>query len=274
MPNSLAAASCCSVARRHLVTGVLFVLGLATTVWVVTALRQRSAPEPETVDVLVAAKDLPVGTMITRDDLKDDTVVKVKKVPKGELPPAFVTDKEMLLDKKLTRPYRAEQLFHPQDLYMGLGHPLPPPYNMVSLPGTLSQAGGAIEVGSRVDVLAAVRRGDKLYSFPLLVNMLVVVVGAETTYSTRLDPNLSTVTLALTDKQALALALAKSRGCTLQFMPRPVSTSFEAVKDFDLDKVMKVLNDERNVGVNIVYGLPAEEPIDPAPAPRPVGERP
>src|SRR6185312_5156657 len=52
-------------------------------------------------EVVVAAKDLPVGTMITRDDLKDEKVVKIKKVPKDGLPPQVVMNKDDLIDKRL-----------------------------------------------------------------------------------------------------------------------------------------------------------------------------
>ena len=67
--------------------------------------------------MIVAAKDLPVGTLLSKDELK--TAVKTKKVPKDGLPPAFVTDLNDLTDKRLSRAVRMEETFNPADLSKG-----------------------------------------------------------------------------------------------------------------------------------------------------------
>src|SRR5947209_5113114 len=83
----------------------------------------------EQVDVVVAAKDIPVGTTIPREDL--DKWVKVVKRPKDGLPPQYLTVKEDLIDKRLSRPIRIEETFNPQDLLKGGNITLPPGHNMV-----------------------------------------------------------------------------------------------------------------------------------------------
>ena len=61
-----------------------------------TSQMSGKSSQSEQVEVLVAAKDLPVGTQLSRDDLK--TSVKKRKMPKDGLPPAFVVDENVLVD--------------------------------------------------------------------------------------------------------------------------------------------------------------------------------
>jgi Flp pilus assembly protein CpaB len=201
----------------------------------------------EQIDVLVAAKDLPVGTVISKDDV--DKYVKVKRMPKDGLPPAFVTEKEQLVDKRLSRPLHAEETFNPQDLLKGGAITLPPGYGMVSLPVGVGQAAaGFVGPGSRVDVLATLRLSNRLHSFPLLVNMLVVAVNTQTTIDAGNGgafPNLSMVSFAVKEKEALLLSLAKTRGCNLELLLRHPETSDPNQANDKLDDVIKLLSDER-----------------------------
>jgi len=57
--------------------------------------------------------------------------VKLKRVPKDGLPPQFLTVKEDLLNKRLSRPVRAEEAINPQDILKG-SIPLPEGYDLVS----------------------------------------------------------------------------------------------------------------------------------------------
>src|SRR5262245_37592452 len=93
--------------------------------------QMRAGTHVEQVDVLVAAKDLPVGTNLTREEVEKGGLVKVKKMPKDGLPPAYVVDKEQLIDKRLARPLRAEETFNPQDLTKGGVITLPAGHSMV-----------------------------------------------------------------------------------------------------------------------------------------------
>jgi Flp pilus assembly protein CpaB len=264
-----------SVYRNGVVVVLLVIVGTATAGWVVIA---RPRPAPETVEVLVAAKDLPVGTMLILDDLVGDTVVKVKKVHRGELPPAFVSNRIDLVDKKLSRPVRAGEMFNPQDLNRGGAITLPEGYGMVSL-----QVGGGnarfVGPGSRVNVYAIVRNGNKLYAFQLLVNMLVVAVDTVWNYD-NVGATRCTVSFAVTEKQALILALAKKMDCHLELMLRPPSGTLDSDKDYDIDKVLKILSDDRRATGPPPGPLPYDEPregpasapqpLETAPAPRPV----
>src|SRR5947209_4159252 len=115
---------------------------------------QMSSKQVEQVEVVVATKDLPVGTVFTKDDAKN--YVKMKKVPKDGLPPAYVTKAEELVDKRLSRPIRAEETINPQDLNKGIA--LPEGHDLIAMPVGVSEAvAGLITPGARVDLVATMR---------------------------------------------------------------------------------------------------------------------
>lgn len=231
---------------------------------------QMSAKPIDQVEVVVAAKDLPVGTMLTRDDLKN--AVKIAKRPKEGLPPTSVVNPEELVDKRLSRPIRAEEVINSQDLSKGGVITLPEGHDMVSLQlGAGNAAAGFVGPGSRVDVIATLRLGSKIEAFPLLVNMLVVAVGTETAYSKEgTFPNLNMVSFAVKGKEAYLLSLAKTRGCTIELMLRHPGKSTAADKDFDINRVIDKLSDEKEKSLvsapDTKSGEPTGKPTEPVPA--------
>lgn len=221
----------------------------------------RSA-QVEQVEVIVAAKDLPVGTMLGKDDLK--TLVKTKKLPKDGLPAAFVVDGNDLAGKRLSRAVRVDETFNPGDLVTGGYITLPTGMNMVSMQVSLAQAAsGFVGPGARVDILATVRLQNRTLAFPLLVNMLVVAVDNNVAYSKDgTFANLNTVSFAVDRRQALLLELAKSRGCTTSLMLRHPEDKTEDEK-YKIDDVLKMLQDEGGGGT-VGIGGPGNQPQDDA----------
>ncbi len=208
---------------------------------------QMSAKPIDQVEVVVAAKDLAVGTTLTREDLKD--LVKVVKRPKEGLSPTAVLNPEDLVDKRLSRPVRADETINSADLNKGAVITLPPGHDMVSLQvGAAQAAAGFVGPGSRVNVLATLRLGTELKAFPLLVNMLVVAVDTNVAYvkdSNGTFPTMSMVSFAVKGKEALLLSLAKSRGCTIELMLRHQDKNPDDDKKYNIDEVIKLLSDEK-----------------------------
>lgn len=198
----------------------------------------------ETVEVIVAAKDLPVGTALTKDDLK--TLIKRKKVPKDAVPPMVVETEDELLDKRLSRSIRNEETINKADLSKGGVVTIPPGMHMVAVPLGVPQAvAGFVGPGARVDVLATAQLGNKVVALPLLVNMLVLAVDTQTTYAKDgVFPTLNTISFAVDRKQALLLALAERRGCALKLLLRNPEEKF-ADEGYDIDKVIRLLSDDR-----------------------------
>ncbi len=224
----------------------------------------------EQVDVVVAAKDLPVGTTITRADAPK--MLEIRKMPKDGLPPNYVASMEELYDKRLSRPVRAKETFNPQDLLKGGAIMLPPGHNMVSMPVGVGQAAaGFVGPGSRVDVLATVRLSNKLHAFPLLVNMLVITANSSTVYADNGSgafPNLSMVSFAVKGKEALLLSLAKSRGCTIELMLRNSESDASETNEKRIEENIKLLSSDRDEAA--IKGANGDGTKNPETDPRPV----
>jgi pilus assembly protein CpaB len=244
--------------QKNLVLMVVAVGCGLVAAFLTSQMSARSA-SVEQVEVLVAAKDLPVGTMLSKDELKN--LVKTKKVPKDGLPPAFVTDMTELENKRLSRAVRTEETFNPADLSKGGVITLPPGMDMISLQvGASNAAAGFVGPGSRVDILATARLQNRMVAFPLLVNMLVVAVDTQTTYSQNgTFPTLNTVSFAVDRKQALLLALAKSRGCSLELLLRHPEKNDVAEK-YRIEDVLRMLQDNGNAAS--IGGPNGQQPDD------------
>ncbi|MDB5307632.1 MAG: cpaB [Gemmataceae bacterium] len=223
---------------------------------------QMSAkPQVEMTSVIVAAKDLTVGSQLTKEEMK--TAVKMKQVPKDGLSPQVVLSEEELLDKRLTRTVRADETFNKADLTKNGVVSIPPGMNMVSLPiGVGSAVAGFVGPGSRVDILASFRLQSKITAMPVLVNMLVLAVDTSTAYPQNgaAFANLSMVSFAVDRKQALLIKLAQARGCDLSLLLRnPDDKVNDNDKIYDIDKVIKQLQDEKN-GAKLVNEDPDTVP--------------
>ena len=205
---------------------------------------QMSAKPVEKVEVIVAAKDLQVGTQLTREDLK--TAIKRKTISKDSLPTTIIENEDELLEKRLTRTVRIDEMINKSDVTKGSLVSIPAGMSMVALPINLSAAvAGFVGPGSKVDVLASFRLENKVTVMPILVNMLVLavdvnVVSAENdVYQTT-----SMVSFAVDRKQALLIKLAQARNCDMSLLLRhPDEKENENDKSYNIDDVLKVLVD-------------------------------
>src|SRR5262249_32996359 len=112
----------------------------------------NAKPKIETVEVLVALKELPTRTMITKDNLPK--VAVKKKVPKEGQPQQFVVDENELVDKRLARAIRQDEVFNPADLKKGSVVVFVEGKDIYSLPMSASHAAaGAVGPGSKVDII-------------------------------------------------------------------------------------------------------------------------
>jgi pilus assembly protein CpaB len=209
----------------------------------------NAKPKVEMVEVLVAAKDLPVGTLLAKNDLPK--LVKHKQVPKDSLPTEFVVDENDLAEKRLTKEVSADQLFEPKKLSSKGVIILPEGKHMVSLSiSPQHAAAGFIGPGSKVDILATLKVGNRLNAFPLMIDMLVLAVDTHTTANSKdgTFANMSSVSFAVSQEQALVLSMAKSRGCQLDLMLRHPNTPPDA--KYNIAQVKKILQDESQGGVH------------------------
>lgn len=129
-------------------------VALAVGLAVLAGLRALSPPPPPTVDVVVAARDLPGGLVLTAGDLE------VRQVP-ADLPPGGATaDPSTLTGSTLAAPVRIGEAI--TDLRV-LGEGL-----LAAHPGTVAvpvrvpdaEVPRLLRVGDRVDLVAASSRGS------------------------------------------------------------------------------------------------------------------
>jgi len=211
---------------------------------------------PETFEVLVAAKDLSGGVLSPED-------VKRKALPKGEIGEDLILATEgepkelpkALVGMRLTRAVRANEPIHKTDLSKGGVITIPEKMIMVTLPLSANQAAaGFAGPGARVDIVTSVRLENSTRAMPLLVNMEILAVNGQTIYPPEgVFPNVSSVSFAANQKQALVLELAKSRGCQMSLLlrnPGQVQSEFE--KDYSIEKVHKLLESDKEAATLVV----------------------
>jgi pilus assembly protein CpaB len=177
----------------------------------------------EQVEIPVAAKELPIGTKLHKDDL--DKLITFKKFNKDALPASYTATKEEMADKRLIRTIRAGEAFNPADLTTNAAISPPPGYNMMTFSATPEKGvAGFAGPGSRVDILCSVKmrkQNNKTVVFPLLIDMLVLAIDAHAQYvKDGAFPNLSMVSLAVNNKQASLLHMAINRGADLRLILR------------------------------------------------------
>lgn len=186
-------------------------------------MRGETKKVDDSIEVPVAARDLPVGMKIGKDELKQ--VVAYKKFSKESLPAVYAATEEELAEKRLIRTVRAGEPFNPQDLTTNAPISPPPGFNMITFPATAPEAvAGFAGPGSRVDVIASVQmrsQNNRGIVFPLFVDMLILAIDTNSQFAKDgAFSSLSMVSLAVTNKQAMMLQGALSRGAQMRLVLR------------------------------------------------------
>ena len=207
--------------------------GLAAA-YLTTQMSARPAKAAEqTVAVLVAAKDIPVGTTLKKDGL--DAFLEIKEFTPESVPAQYIALKEELADKRTTRTIRKGDVFNPADVTKFASLSPPAGFNMMSVECSLERGvAGFAQPGSKVDIIAAIpvkqrrRAGDSgggeqvAYVVPLLTDMLVLAVDsqAQVNVESQVVPTMSMVSFAVKPEQTLLLHAAKHRGSDLRLVLR------------------------------------------------------
>lgn len=260
----------------------LILMGVAVGCGLVAAVltaRMNAGPAPiEKVEVVVPAKDIPVGTMLTKEDVAK--LFTRKQMAKDAVPAGIVEVEDELIDKRVARNYSVGEPIKREDLKKGAVVSIPPGYQMIAQPFSVPAAvAGFVTPGSRVDILGTVRLGNKIAAFPILINMLILAVdnNVQLPKDQGTFASLGTVSFAVDQKQALVLELAKVRGCTMTLLLRnPNEPVIEQDQKYNIDEVIKRLQDDKNpadvVPSEDVAPKKTEEPKDDVPAPPPPPE--
>jgi len=215
----------------------MILMGLAVGCGLVAAFLTASLGGPRAevklVDMWVAKINLDQGTLITKDKL-DQYLTKKQVV---EVPENVINDPEKLVNMRLNRSRRKGEPFYPEDLTRKEGLVLPEGMFGLALRVSAEQmSGGFVLPNSHVDILLTENVKGKIVSNIILRSIKVIAVDVLPrrleTVEAIAQP--TTVTLAVTPKQAQIISVAKKRG-ELSFILR----SDDAV-DKDLDEVTPV----------------------------------
>jgi len=168
----------------------------------------------ETVDVIIAKKELIVGTVLDEKEL--ESMIGTQKVDKKNLPPDIINNADELKGKKLNRTLKAGNFFSVGDVGADSGVKLPEGSSKysVKMDGVKAVA-GFVNPGDKVDVILTESQANgKAKSGVILSDMLVLAVDTRNrrTESGEAVQQVSSVSLAVTPDQALYLSSAEKRG--------------------------------------------------------------
>jgi pilus assembly protein CpaB len=167
--------------------------------------------EEEKIEVIVAKKDLPGGTLLEEKFLEDQ--LGTMKLPKSCLPPDVILNPGELEGKKLNRTLRQGNYFSATDVSEDSGIKIPDGMFGYAMK-TDNKALGFIQPGHRVDIILTESLPDgKFQSSMVLRDLLVLAVDTPLGSGGREpDPNSARVCLAVTAEQSLVLSTCQKRG--------------------------------------------------------------
>ena len=229
-------ASCYGSARRTAAVVVMAVaLGVLVPAVVVLGVKASREPPPappaETVDVVVAADELPAGTVFRPGNVEQLTAVKA--IPVAALPEGttLVTSRAELIGKRLTRTAHRGEWLVATDLnrarvvWSGDGNDI----MAFPMPTKTATAEG-VRPGSRVDLIASYSEGSERHVLTLLPDLEVLAVNGVQDLPLRIDATeeRTMLSFAVNQKQALLVALANQRECEFTFVVRRPGASRSA----------------------------------------------
>lgn len=203
--------------RLFIVMALALLSGLAAAWLALNYLRQPENPirsvEPSATEVVVAARDLSLGTVLTAED------VKLASWPGGLLPEGYSASVEEVLGRGvITNVVLNEPLISSKiavkEAGGGLPIVIPEGYRGVSVrvDDVISIAGFVVP-GTRVDVMVTLDQGENPVTKVILQNISVLTSGQVIEQAVNGEPILVTViTMLVTPEQAEELVLAATRG--------------------------------------------------------------
>ena len=216
--------------RTALVLVVALVMATVASYALYLAVQQMPVREVEvnSVPVVVATQDLPVGTLLTVDHLKTVPWPASSPVPGGFATTEDITERGLIAGVLVNEPVTESKLAP-----MGSGGGLPPsiPLGMRAISVRVNDVigvAGFVVPGTRVDVLATVSQGQR-DSMSKVVVSNVQVLTAGTRYDLEQaragEPMPSTVvTLMVTPEEAERISLAATEGQLALTLRNPLDT--------------------------------------------------
>jgi pilus assembly protein CpaB len=214
--------------RLFLIGIVALALGLLVSSIVYNKLGAKNQGGPiQGVDVLVASKDLAVGSKINNDD------VKFVRIPDGSVPANAMRQKTNVLERGVILPISAGEFILPSKLAAdkaGAGLPalIPPGMRAMSVRvNEVVSVAGFVLPGTRVDVLLTGKStgSNDDQTTTVLENVAVLATGQKLERNSAGDPeNAAVITLLVSPDDAQKLTLASSQGKIQLSLRNPLDT--------------------------------------------------
>jgi pilus assembly protein CpaB len=220
--------------KKFLLFGAAWVSALLLT-WFYYA--NAVAPKQQkTLPVLVATRDMPMGTLLKRSDLKMVNYPE-KDIPKGSVSEIARAENRVLMVPLTTNEPVLQAKLSDMTTVEGVSSTIDRGYRAVSVQITeVSGVAGLIQPGSHVDVIFT-RPGTmaEATTSTILQNVKVISTGRTVAIGQAVDPRASkaptaptTVTLVLLPEDAQKLELAKSQGKVSLSLRNPLDSAQSA----------------------------------------------
>ncbi len=177
--------------------------------------RLSGGSAPEKIEVIVAKKELPVGTLLEEKQLEE--LLGTMKFDKGTLPPDVIVNAEELKGKRLNRTLKQGNYFSATDVAPDSGIKIPEGmYKYAIKTDGVKACAGFVQPGDKVDViLTESMNNGKARSGMFLRDMLVLAVDVSQNRREQgqlAQAQVNSVSLAVTSEQSLYLSSAERRG--------------------------------------------------------------
>ncbi len=214
--------------RRILMLFVVAWISAALLTWFLYA-KTQAPKEQKRVSVMAATRDLPIGVMVRKTDLKKVNVLE------GDLPKGALFSEQQALNRVALYPVNANEPLTTSKLSTGTGiegitATIEKGFRAVSVTiNDSSGVAGLIQPGSRVDVLFT-RPGSMAEAITntILQNVKVLAIGRLTQVGQTVDPKapkMPVATLIVTPEEAQKLELAKNEGKISLALRNPLDSS-------------------------------------------------
>lgn len=216
--------------RNILIAVALAVLAALLTVFYVSNYKKSVQRDQETVPVLVAARDIPAGTLGSQ--VISGKMLQTREIARKAVVPGTISNPSQIRNKIAVEPiYAGEQVtarrFGPA-VQQGVRTRLKGTYRAVQLSGDRNQLlAGTLKPGDRVDVVGVLKvkvgsNDDYAFGRVVVRNVTVLETSGEPDGGPKITPGSDAwVLLRVTDSQAQKLALIYKEGDYWSILLRP-----------------------------------------------------
>lgn len=182
--------------------------GLVTAALVFGYLRRPVEPQPAEalVPVVIAARSIEAGTLLTADDLEVVHWPQSVNLPGGLQSTAEAVDLRSSVAMMAGQPLLSHQLRTREQV--GPAAVIPPGMRLITISvNERTSIGYRLRQGDRVDIISVIQRSDGLTSELVLQGIEVYALGEELQARSTTNSEPKTVTLLVTPEEALMISL-------------------------------------------------------------------